>query len=651
MISYTFTTFDNPLGTLGNGASAINNSGQIVGVYNDAANRAHGYLWSGGVFTTIDYPSSSATFVRDISNTGALIGSYNTASGAVPGFIYANGIYTTVTLPVPDPGPFYYQGINTSGQIVGYTTVSSPLGSPTLLTDKAYVYTNGSLVQLSNPLADARGDGPHAGTAALANNDIGQVVGYYFANGGQHGFLYNAGGYTVIDPPSAVRTYARGINNLGQVVGSYEGSDGKTHGFLYNSGTYTTIDDPLGARGTQVYGINDLGQVVGYYTDASGRNHGFVASPQSQNTLRYVDADQFDANGRSDLVFATGGSIVLWLNENNGFTSTPVPNASMGAEWKAADTGDFNGDGQTDIFWTGAAGNTAIWLMNGTSLRQVGSPTGSMGAEWRVAGVGDFGGDRKADIAWGNSSGQVAIWSMDGITLGGFGLSNGHMGAEWNISILGDFNGDANQDLLWVSKIGDVATWLMNGSDVVGLVSVGNMGVAWRAVGAGNFNGDGVSDIVWVNENNNVQIWNMNGGEISQFISPAGRNGLEWHLTEVGDFTGDGRADLLWLTDSGAAQIWSINGTEIVVVPMTTPGGSISTAEPVASLISFTQTAPPEPSTLFRDVAAPVATWVGDDPIGPSWDASADLAWPIDGNGDLYGFLLHDQFGAISQAD
>src|SRR5262249_56706648 len=79
-------------------------------------------------------------------------------------------------------------------------------------------------------------------------------------------------------------TFARGINDAGQVVGYYNGSDG-VHGFLESGGTYTTLDDPLGARGTYATGINNFGQIVGYFIDVNGVVHGFIETGGVYTTL------------------------------------------------------------------------------------------------------------------------------------------------------------------------------------------------------------------------------------------------------------------------------------------------------------------------------------------------------------------------------
>src|SRR5438477_532943 len=56
----TFTTIDFPGATFTN-AYDITPDGDIVGVYRDAGNRAHGFLSSNGNFTTIDFPSATQT--------------------------------------------------------------------------------------------------------------------------------------------------------------------------------------------------------------------------------------------------------------------------------------------------------------------------------------------------------------------------------------------------------------------------------------------------------------------------------------------------------------------------------------------------------------------------------------------------------------
>src|ERR1035438_9058537 len=82
--------------------------------------------------------------------------------------------------------------------------------------------------------------------------------------------------FSPIDDPLATTggTDASGINDLGQIVGSY--GSFPYHGFLYSGGTYTPLNAPGATNSTVAYDINNLGQIVGLYQDSSGAEHGFL---------------------------------------------------------------------------------------------------------------------------------------------------------------------------------------------------------------------------------------------------------------------------------------------------------------------------------------------------------------------------------------
>jgi probable HAF family extracellular repeat protein len=95
----------------------------------------------------------------------------------------------------------------------------------------------------------------------VSGGTISDLNGQY----GYLGFLLRGGAYTAISFPDSVATYATGINQLGQIVGSYLDTAGNDHGFLYSDGRYTAFDVP-GSPWTQAYGINAQGEIVGTYS-------------------------------------------------------------------------------------------------------------------------------------------------------------------------------------------------------------------------------------------------------------------------------------------------------------------------------------------------------------------------------------------------
>ena len=79
-------------------------------------------------------------------------------------------------------------------------------------------------------------------------------------------------------------------------------------------------------------------------------------------------------------------------------TSATV-SANPGPNWKAVGTGDFNGDGDSDILWQNTNGQVAIWEMDGANIITGATVSPNPGPNWKVVDTGDFNGDGKSDIA------------------------------------------------------------------------------------------------------------------------------------------------------------------------------------------------------------------------------------------------------------
>src|SRR5438445_2488087 len=73
--AYSFSDVDYP-GAAWTAPSKINDAGQIVGQYLDGSGIRHGFLLSGGAYTTIDCPSpyTSQSGAFGINNLGQIVG-------------------------------------------------------------------------------------------------------------------------------------------------------------------------------------------------------------------------------------------------------------------------------------------------------------------------------------------------------------------------------------------------------------------------------------------------------------------------------------------------------------------------------------------------------------------------------------------------
>jgi uncharacterized protein (TIGR03437 family) len=88
--------------------------------------------------------------------------------------------------------------------------------------------------------------------------------------------------YSTFDPPGSTSTQVNGMNNAGQIVGSYRDATGATHNFLRSAdgATYITIEAPGSKPATTTTdAINNLGQIAGNYVDpSSGFTHSYIRS-------------------------------------------------------------------------------------------------------------------------------------------------------------------------------------------------------------------------------------------------------------------------------------------------------------------------------------------------------------------------------------
>jgi FG-GAP-like repeat len=142
---------------------------------------------------------------------------------------------------------------------------------------------------------------------------------------------------------------------------------------------------------------------------------GFV--PTSWSVAQTGD---FNGDGKADILWRnTNGDTSVWLMTASGTQMQVLSATDLGfvpTSWKIAGTGDFNGDSKSDILWHNTNGDTSIWLMtsNGTQV-QVLSTTdlGFVPMSWDVALTGDFNGNGKSDILWRNTNGDISIWFGD----------------------------------------------------------------------------------------------------------------------------------------------------------------------------------------------------------------------------------------------
>lgn len=186
--------------------------------------------------------------------------------------------------------------INSSGLISGTAAI------PPSTISHAYLYANGVRTDLGTLGAKS---------FARAINDSGQVVGGSgLADGSGHAFVFDDGAMHDLGTLGGPGSTAFDINNLGHITGrSSTSGDTAVHAFIYRDGMMQDIGVLPGTTLSFGYAINSVGQVAGSATATNSTgiafSHAFLYRDgvmQDLGTLGGRDSEPHDINDNGDVV-------------------------------------------------------------------------------------------------------------------------------------------------------------------------------------------------------------------------------------------------------------------------------------------------------------------------------------------------------------
>ena len=363
----------------------VNQDGSVVGHYDSADGRRHGFIARPAqetiprpppalsyTFESIDVPGVDFLAVTASSDFFDYAGNMRSPDGEKDvAFTLIDGVFETHDFPGSHGTYFYALGNN--GIAAGHYKDSDGLFHGVILED-------GELRQYDFPdSVETEIYGYSDSTGALTGSFVD-------ASGVRRGFS----GETIVEFPGAPETYADFVSWTKHIVGSYRDADGVYHAYMRSSvGRFLSIDlpnalnleyfflhglnrartvvgrakavgdvprtyvgSPLnlqelrvpGAVSTEGWNINEDGSVVGHYDSADGRRHGFIA-----RLVPKAEGDHF------------GNTYTVRLSKGLNMLSVPLaPSTPMTAKSLAGITGatviiTLDAEKQSFIAWTPSA--------------------------------------------------------------------------------------------------------------------------------------------------------------------------------------------------------------------------------------------------------------------------------------------------------
>lgn len=222
------------------------------------------------------------------------------------------------------------------------------------------------------------------------------------------------------------------------------------------------------------------GWIAAWHMDGTRLVDARLTSPNrvSDTDWKIVGSGDFNGDGKPDLFWQHQKTrlMTLWYMDGTTFIGAGLlsHNTVSDTDWEIRAIADMNGDAKPDLIWQHRTqGSIVAWLMDGVRLvegRPL-SPNRVSDIQWKIIGTGDFNGDGQSDLFWRNQqSGVMTVWYMNGTTFAAPGLLSNNVVSDlnWQIRAIADVNDDGRPDLLWQHRTdGWLNVWFMNGVNLI----------------------------------------------------------------------------------------------------------------------------------------------------------------------------------------
>ncbi len=374
--------------------------------------------------------------------------------------------------------------------------------------------------------------------------------------GGQN----ESGNFNIRNPYFPPNNYGVGANDYNYIPGDFDG-DGKED---------------------LIHLVNNSSAHV-WLSNGDGTYRGQISLPANfygvgANDYSYLPGD-FYGDGMTDLVhFVNNDYTHVWLSNGDcTFQIMPgfnIPGYNMNGNDYNYQTGDFNGDGRTDLIHLAGNRTAVVWLSNGNGTFTLGP--GFPNTQYRVDAndyaflPGENTGEGKTELVQLVNKEYLHVWASPdadtNVNLKAFD-NNGYSLNDNNYNFrVGDYNGDGKADLLHLASNSRAYTWTSKGDGTFNIrpaIPQGSYGISANDYNyiQGDFNGDGLTDLAHLANRRFLHLWYATGNGTfniaSAFPNAGYRLDANSYAFLAGDHTGNGKTDLIHFVNNDYIHVWT----------------------------------------------------------------------------------------------